>query len=153
MLLQLIAQDLFCVKPVKIIDKDRTFAQPLAVELTLERLVPTGFGNGEVRAVPLTQIPVTGSYIVTQCVFVRMHSHLGITGGAGGEKTSQETFVLETSKTNPRYHSNCVLRHRFTLQQALSLNAGTRKHLATASALRLGSDGSCGTIQSARTNH
>ena len=32
----------------------------------------------------------------------------------------------------PRYHSNCSFRCPFTLQQALSLNAGKRKHLATA---------------------
>lgn len=67
-------------------------------------------------------------------------------------KKAPRNKVLETSIINPRYHSNCSLSCRFMLQQALSLNAGRRKHLAAASALQLGSDGSYGIILSARTN-
>ena len=79
-------QDLLSVKPVKIIDKDRTLAEPLTVELAPKSLAPTGFGDGKVQAVPLTQMPVTGSNVVAKSIFVRMHRHLGIAGGTGGKE-------------------------------------------------------------------
>ena len=44
-------------------------------------------------------------------------------------------------KQYPRYHSNCGLCRPFTLQQALSLNAGTRESLLKHFGFRLGRDG------------
>ena len=59
---------------------------------------------------------------------------------------------MRRAKTYPRYHSNCGLSRHFTLQQALSLNAGRRENLKSASAFRLGSDGFFGCILLPYTN-
>ena len=54
---------------------------------------------------------------------------------------------------NPRYHPDYLpIGDPFRLQQALSLNAGTRENLRHASSLRLGSDGFYGSWLPPRTN-
>ena len=79
-------KDLLRIEPVKVIDKYRALAQPLAVELTPERLAPAGLGDGEMQSVPLHQMPVLGSGVMTQSVFIGVHCHLGIAGRAGSKE-------------------------------------------------------------------
>ena len=79
-------QDVRRVKFVKVIDEDRAFAQPLAVELAPEGLAPARIGDGEVEAVPLAAVPVLCRDVMSQGVGMAVLGHLRIAGGAGGEE-------------------------------------------------------------------
>ena len=58
---------------------------PLAVEFAPNRLAPTGVGVGEVDGVRGELMPVCRRHQMTEGVGVRMHHHLRLVRGAGGE--------------------------------------------------------------------
>ena len=79
-------QDLLRIEAVKVIDKDRCLAQPLAIKLAPHGFGPAGVGNGQMQAIGIDPVPVFGGNEVTQRVLVIMGCQLGIAGSAGGEE-------------------------------------------------------------------
>ena len=79
---------------LKVVDKDRTPGQPLAIELAPHALGPAGFRNGEVKPAVLALLPVQAGHDMSQRIIMVMRNHLGHAGGAAGEVEQQEVMVV-----------------------------------------------------------
>ena len=79
-------QDVVCIELIKIIGKNGRFTHPLAVELAPQRLAPAGIRNGEVQPLRVDVVPVFGSDVVSECVFIVVLRDLRVARGAGGEE-------------------------------------------------------------------
>ena len=74
------------IESVEVIGEYSALAEPLTVELAPQSLAPSGLGNREVKSVLLATVPIFRGHVMTECVLVGMHSHLGIAGRARGKE-------------------------------------------------------------------
>ena len=74
------------MEAVKVVDEQRRFAQPLAVELAPHGFSPAGVRYGEMQAVGINLMPIAGGDEMAQGVFEGMNGDLGIAAGAGGKE-------------------------------------------------------------------
>ena len=70
------------MEALEVVDEYSTFAEPLAIELTPEGLSPACVRDGEVEAVWLTAVLVSGYKEVAQTIGVLMLYHLRVTCGS-----------------------------------------------------------------------
>ena len=70
------------MEALKVIDEYSTFAEPLAIELTPEGLTPACVRDGEVEAVWLSAVPVSGCKEVAKAIGMLMLYHLRVTCGS-----------------------------------------------------------------------
>ena len=99
------------MEAVEVIDKDRALAHPLAVELAPEALSPPRIGNGEMKSVGLTAVPVFGREEVAQSIGVLVLHHLGISRGSGREEHQSRLIAARSLRSA----SEGALEHRIFL--------------------------------------
>ena len=67
---------------VIVIDKNAALHKHLAVKLAPDRFAPTGISYRQMNAVCGDIVPILGGSQMREGICMRVHSHLGVAGGA-----------------------------------------------------------------------
>ena len=79
-------ENLFRIKAVEVIDKNRRLAKPLTVKFSPKGFCPAGVGNCKMKSFRVNAVPVFGCDEMSERIFIVVCGNFRITGSAGSEE-------------------------------------------------------------------